>query len=71
MDYCDFVIWTVEGLHHDRMEPDHALWDEIQPATSAAAQGTPTPTNEDQREFGTVESCPGSAPKQKTASHAQ
>ena len=29
VDYCDFVIWTKEGLHHDRMEPDHALWDEI------------------------------------------
>ena len=29
VDYCDFVIWTEEGLLHDRMEPDHALWDEI------------------------------------------
>jgi len=27
-DYCDFVIWTEEGLH-DWVEPDHALWDEI------------------------------------------
>ena len=29
VNYCDSVIWTEEGLHHDRMEPDHALWDEI------------------------------------------
>jgi len=29
VDYCDFVIWTEEGLYHDQMEPDHTLWDEI------------------------------------------
>ena len=29
VEYCDFVIWTEEGLHHERIEQDRDLWEEI------------------------------------------
>ena len=29
VDYSDFVVWTKEGIHQERVAPDNDLWEEI------------------------------------------